>query len=135
MFVRAFFRGLGIGESRFRTMFCHSWHLSTAWVMLKVDSSFTRCGLPPLASPLTSVSLFASAGPSSNAVGCLDLSLSLRNLGNGGGEGEGEGEGKGERKVKGGGREKGGRGEESEGGKVEGGGGRGYESEKGWEEV
>ena len=84
--------------------------------MLKVDSSFTRCGLPPLASPLTSVSLFASAGPSSNTVGCLDLSLSLRNLGKGGG-----GRGGGGRR----GREK---------GEGEGGGRRGREKRKGGEE-
>ena len=69
--------------------------------MLKVDSSFTRCGLPPLASPLTSVSLFASAGPSSNTVGCLDFSLSLRNLGKGGG-GRGRGREKGEGEEEGG---------------------------------
>ena len=116
VFVRlcAFFRGLGIGESRFRTMFCQSWHLSTAWVMLKADSFFTRGGVLSLASSLTSVSLFASPGPASNTVGCLDLSL--RNLGKGkGGRGRGEGErGKGK-----GGRGKGGR------GRGKGGGGRG----------
>ena len=111
-------------------MFCHSWHLSTAWVMLKVDSSFTRCGLPPLASPLTSVSLFASAGPSSNTVGCLDLSL--RNLGKAGGErgGRWRVEGRGGGKVEGRGE---GEGERWRGeGKVEGGGGgEGREKGKG----